>query len=236
MEDANPFRFSTKYQDDETDLLYYGYRYYNPSTGRWVSRDPANERGGNNLYAAARNNAVNQIDLLGLDVGTVTVVGSHAFVNDAGYWDHERGWYIDLRWAPPASWNQPWENGSRCRPCLMAVWTQDFSRTTAGFGGGWHTDWDESDYEEYSRAWAPGKDAVAEMWDAPRNSGSMLSLWFQISSKWRARSKVKCIKGTDAGIIYKTVEWGYDWSYDTTPTGFGPNISIGPIAGSSTGS
>ena len=40
MAKANPFRFSTKYQDDETDLLYYGYRYYNASTGRWVSRDP----------------------------------------------------------------------------------------------------------------------------------------------------------------------------------------------------
>jgi RHS repeat-associated protein len=40
-----PFRFSTKYTDDETDLLYYGYRYYNPSTGRWPSRDPINELG-----------------------------------------------------------------------------------------------------------------------------------------------------------------------------------------------
>ena len=39
MAKSNPFRFSTKYQDDETDLLYYGYRYYNPSTGRWQSRD-----------------------------------------------------------------------------------------------------------------------------------------------------------------------------------------------------
>jgi hypothetical protein len=32
MAKANPFRFSTKYQDDESDLLYYGYRYYNAST------------------------------------------------------------------------------------------------------------------------------------------------------------------------------------------------------------
>ena len=40
MAKASPFRFSTKYQDDETDLLYYGYRYYNASTGRWLSRDP----------------------------------------------------------------------------------------------------------------------------------------------------------------------------------------------------
>ena len=30
----NPIRFSTKYQDDESDLLYYGYRYYKPSL-RW---------------------------------------------------------------------------------------------------------------------------------------------------------------------------------------------------------
>ena len=42
MAKVNPFRFSTKYQDDETDLLYYGYRYYKPSTGTWLSRDPLN--------------------------------------------------------------------------------------------------------------------------------------------------------------------------------------------------
>ncbi len=44
MAKANPFRFSTKYQDDESDLLYYGLRYYNPSTGRWNSRDPLGDR------------------------------------------------------------------------------------------------------------------------------------------------------------------------------------------------
>jgi RHS repeat-associated protein len=45
MAKANPFRFSTKYQDDESDLLYYGYRYLNASTGRFLSRDPINEPG-----------------------------------------------------------------------------------------------------------------------------------------------------------------------------------------------
>src|ERR1700734_3770224 len=45
MAKLNPFRFSTKYDDDETDFLYYGYRYYNPSTGRWLSRDPIVELG-----------------------------------------------------------------------------------------------------------------------------------------------------------------------------------------------
>src|SRR6266487_1220596 len=49
----SPFRFSTKYTDAESDFLYYGFRYYNPSTGRWLSRDPIAERGGPNLYLFA---------------------------------------------------------------------------------------------------------------------------------------------------------------------------------------
>lgn len=71
---ANPFRFSTKYQDDESDFLYYGYRSYNPSTGRWFSRDPIGEKGGKNLRAFSRNNSVNNIDVLGLSINQVDTV------------------------------------------------------------------------------------------------------------------------------------------------------------------
>lgn len=63
---GQPFHFSTKYQDDETGLLYYGYRYYQPSTGRWLSRDPLEELGGNNLYVFAGNAPTCRIDSLGL--------------------------------------------------------------------------------------------------------------------------------------------------------------------------
>ncbi len=66
MARANPFRFSTKYQDDETDLVYYGYRYYNASTGRWLSRDPIAELGDGNLYEFCRNNPADSYDELGL--------------------------------------------------------------------------------------------------------------------------------------------------------------------------
>jgi RHS repeat-associated protein len=45
MAKVNPFRFSTIYQDDETDLICYPHRSYNSSTGRWLSRDPVNEIG-----------------------------------------------------------------------------------------------------------------------------------------------------------------------------------------------
>jgi RHS repeat-associated protein len=66
MAKANHFRFSTKYQDDETDLLYYGYRYSNGSTGRWLNRDPIGELGGINLYGYVGNDPINEIDLFGL--------------------------------------------------------------------------------------------------------------------------------------------------------------------------
>jgi RHS repeat-associated protein len=62
---ANPWRFSTKYQDDETGLLYYGYRFYNPTDGRWPSRDPIEEDGGVNLYALVSNYPIGRIDVLG---------------------------------------------------------------------------------------------------------------------------------------------------------------------------
>lgn len=62
----NPFRFSTKYYDKETGLCYYGYRYYRPDCGRWLSKDPIEEEGGFNLYGMVGNDVVNRWDYLGL--------------------------------------------------------------------------------------------------------------------------------------------------------------------------
>jgi RHS repeat-associated protein len=60
------YRFSTKLRDVESGLYYYGYRYYDPATGRWPSRDPIEERGGTNLYKFVLNNGVHFADILGL--------------------------------------------------------------------------------------------------------------------------------------------------------------------------
>jgi len=38
---------------------------YNPSTGRWLSRDPIGEPGGKSLYAFAENNPITRVDQLG---------------------------------------------------------------------------------------------------------------------------------------------------------------------------
>ena len=47
-------------------VAYYGYRYYDPLTGRWPSRDPIGEKGGKNLYGFVGNDGVGRLDPHGL--------------------------------------------------------------------------------------------------------------------------------------------------------------------------
>ena len=42
------------------------FRAYDPEKGRWLSRDPIAELGGNNVYSYVSNNVIEKIDLLGL--------------------------------------------------------------------------------------------------------------------------------------------------------------------------
>ena len=65
--EENPFRFSTKYWDDETGFGYWGHRYYDPTVGRWLSRDPIEELGGDNLYCAFLNDPIGLSDPVGKD-------------------------------------------------------------------------------------------------------------------------------------------------------------------------
>jgi RHS repeat-associated protein len=60
------FGFSTKMREEATGLYYYGYRFYDPLTGRWPSRDPIGVRGGLNLYTACLNSLLHSIDALGM--------------------------------------------------------------------------------------------------------------------------------------------------------------------------
>ena len=64
---ANPWRFSSEFYDSELDLVYYNYRHYSPTDGRWLSRDPIEEQGGVNLYAYCSNIPNFRIDQLGND-------------------------------------------------------------------------------------------------------------------------------------------------------------------------
>lgn len=58
-------RYSGK-ERDVSGLYYYGYRYYQPWVGRWLSADPSGEQAGLNLYCFVNNNPVSYSDEEGL--------------------------------------------------------------------------------------------------------------------------------------------------------------------------
>ncbi|WP_228007780.1 RHS repeat protein [Kosakonia pseudosacchari] len=66
--DYKTMRYSGKEQD-ATGLYYYGYRYYQPWAGRWLSADPAGTVDGLNLFRMVRNNPVTLEDDNGLAPG-----------------------------------------------------------------------------------------------------------------------------------------------------------------------
>ncbi|HNQ91133.1 MAG TPA: RHS repeat-associated core domain-containing protein [Verrucomicrobiota bacterium] len=68
LADANLYRFSSKELHVASGLYYYGYRFYEPSLQRWISRDPLAELGGVNLHAGFNNNPLNVVDPLGLEI------------------------------------------------------------------------------------------------------------------------------------------------------------------------
>jgi len=104
----NPFRFSTKRTDSTTDLVLYEYRVYQPSMGRWLSRDPVEERVGENLMSFLRNDPIPGIDPLGLyNWGTVgdfriTKEGSYTRTTIKGSWFMKRPGDGDPCCEPPA--------------------------------------------------------------------------------------------------------------------------------------
>ncbi len=57
-------RYSGK-ERDATGLYYYGYRYYQPWVGRWLSPDPAGRIDGLNLFCMVKNNPVTLSDVNG---------------------------------------------------------------------------------------------------------------------------------------------------------------------------
>jgi RHS repeat-associated protein len=64
---ACPFGFAGMFQDPTTGLYYAQARWYSAPQGRFLTRDPAGESGGLNLYAYCGNDPVNQADPTGLD-------------------------------------------------------------------------------------------------------------------------------------------------------------------------
>ena len=93
----NPFRYCGEYYDQETGFIYLRNRYYDNSTGRFITEDPIKD--GLNWYVYCGNNPIRYIDPFGL---TITLNGTEdemlrsfnqlqALTNDELSYDKETG-------------------------------------------------------------------------------------------------------------------------------------------------
>ncbi len=96
----NEILYTGRWLDSDTGLYYYRARWYEPSTGRFISRDPIGIDGGINLYGYVGNGPVNKSDPKGLKgmytagclkrykicVAQAGIQLSKGLVNDCGVW------------------------------------------------------------------------------------------------------------------------------------------------------
>ena len=86
---GNPWRYAEKPIDEETGLINFGFRYYDPSISRWISKDPAGFVDGPNLYAYCHNNPLLCCDPFGLE-SQVNEEQFYGEVEDHCFCEHHR--------------------------------------------------------------------------------------------------------------------------------------------------
>ncbi len=62
----NPWRYAEKRMHEESGLVLFGLRFYDPTIARWISQDPAGFIDGPNRYAYLHNNPIGHLDRFGL--------------------------------------------------------------------------------------------------------------------------------------------------------------------------
>jgi RHS repeat-associated protein len=102
----NPFQFAGQYTDSTTGLIYMRARWYDPSTGQFLSRDPIAPRS-RSPYAYAGNDPLNFKDPSGLyKYGSVDCGGGNV-VSTVGWTDEQEAALVQACWSTiPGGWQE----------------------------------------------------------------------------------------------------------------------------------
>lgn len=125
--DANKYLFTGQEYDPETNLYYYGARYYNPFSGRFLTKDTARRDLANpqslNLYVYCLNNPLRWVDPAGLEE-------EDSVFSDIGYALGYLGEFIDTPgslFAAGLAWSRSKLNMRRSRKDEYKYFKNDFA-------------------------------------------------------------------------------------------------------------
>ena len=92
-----PFGFAGGLKDSHTGLIRFGYRDYEPETGRWTARDPIGFAGGyTNLYGYVGGSPIQFVDPTGLECYYSLSYETMSCYSDTGQMTHSSdGWHSD---------------------------------------------------------------------------------------------------------------------------------------------
>ena len=120
---GNRYFFQGREYDSVTHLYYFRARYYNPITGRWLSKDPKGITGGLNLYVFVSNNPVMFVDPMGLCKDGEKYV--QKYIKDL-----RKNWYLIFTPSAFAKWST--QNGRDLKiedPNSLYIWRGKTFRT-----------------------------------------------------------------------------------------------------------
>jgi RHS repeat-associated protein len=105
----NPFKYVGQFgvMDEENGLLYMRARYYDPETGRFISKDPIGFAGGDiNLYSYVQNNPINFVDPKGEIIQVLIPYAPYVIGVGLGAWGL---WWLWNALHPPSLQQAPCE-------------------------------------------------------------------------------------------------------------------------------
>jgi RHS repeat-associated protein len=119
---ANSIIYCGYRYDAETENYYVRNRYYSPSLGRWLTRDPIGYRGGINLYGYVNSSPVAEVDGFGADVILLTSPSEAYGFGHAAILvgSNSSGWTYYSKNAPGNG--SPSGNTEQWYPSLNAFW------------------------------------------------------------------------------------------------------------------
>lgn len=135
---GDQFRYTGREWDSEIGLYYYRARYYDPFSGRFITRDPLGLAAGDiNFYRYVGNNPINYVDPLGLQMC------------GKSYWDKVWNNYVNTHKAP-------YGFVARRLGMLVTGWKiQQLTQSISGLQWVRHQSRNLYNWLIYGRAWQP---------------------------------------------------------------------------------